>query len=710
MNLQHLSAIFWPDRLTLRQMFSDERQRVAVIFLPILTVLAITSALFSLITPWLYDAPMIPFAAATLMTAIFGGGAWLARRGKSDVAGWVVCGSLWLVVTIVALFTGGARSSATLHYVMVALLAGIGFGRRGATGAVLASSAALIGFWGLEVTGRLPLETPLLATLLAYPIMLIVTLLLTGIILTIVDVQLSAAIAATKEEVAERARAEQRLRLALLAARAGAWEWEAAARAVRWSPENYPLLGLNPDDGPLTFRRWRQLIHPDDRDSVQMAIDRSINQQADFEVEFRVILPDGTIRWLRGIGQPVVNADGVLQGMYGLQIDITARKMIEAELRRNELYYRSLIEDLPALVCRFQPDGTLTFVNDLYCQTFQRSRESLIGYNFYELIPAEQREQVATGIAQLSPDNPTMEHEHEVIYPDGSIGWQRWVNRLLLDVNGEPLEYQALGIDITTRKKAELERERLIAELEARNAELERFTYTVSHDLKSPLITIKGFAGYIQRDLANGKLDRIPADLQRITAAVDRMYQLLEDLLHLSRAGRQLSAPERISLGLLISEAAAGVSGRLAERNVYLHLPPNLPDVYGDRTRLREVFQNLLDNAAKFMGDQPAPQIWIEAQFLAADRMVLARVRDNGIGIDPRHHRRVFDLFERLDQRIEGTGLGLALARRIVEAHGGRIWVESEGLGKGATFCLTLPAPPVVEETTPKGGTYENRR
>ncbi|MBO9316113.1 MAG: histidine kinase, partial [Chloroflexus sp.] len=147
----------------------------------------------------------------------------------------------------------------------------------------------------------------------------------------------------------------------------------------------------------------------------------------------------------------------------------------------------------------------------------------------------------------------------------------------------------------------------------------------------------------------------------------------------------------------LISEAAASVSGRLAERNVYLHLPPNLPEIYGDRTRLREVFQNLIDNAAKFMGDQPSPQIWIEARPADQPGFVLVSVRDNGIGIEPRHAQRIFGLFERLNMQIEGTGIGLALARRIVEAHGGKIWVESEGLGKGATFYITLPLPPVSE-------------
>ncbi|WP_322493739.1 sensor histidine kinase [Chloroflexus sp.] len=690
MNLRQLLSTFWPAGQQLNHLFADERQRIAIFLLPVFSFLAVVAGGFALITPWLYPTPQIPLAAAIIMTAVFGGGAWLVQRGAIQLAGRMVCGVLWLVITVAVLFTGGMRSSAILHYVIVVLLAGLSFGRRGAIAAVAASGAAISLIWWIEQSGRLP-EGSLLSIPLGYALMLLAILLLTGIILVIVDIQLSAAFLAVQKEITERSRAEQRLRMALLAAHAGAWEWEAAARTVRWSPENYPLLGLNPDRDILTFRRWREQVYAEDRAALQAAIDRSVKEHADLDVEFRVVLPNGSLRWLRGIGQPVIDAEGALQGMYGLQIDVTARKTIEAELRRSELYYRSLVNDLPAMVCRFQPDGTLTFVNDLYCQTFQRTRDELIGFNFYELIPPPQRALVAEGIAKLSPTQPVMEQEHEVLHPDGSIGWQRWVNRLLLDDQGQLVEYQALGMDITARKRAELERERLITELEARNAELEQFTYTVSHDLKSPLITIKGFASYIERDLATGKIERIPSDLQRIISAADRMYQLLEDLLHLSRAGRQLNPPERIGLGLLISEAAAGVSGRLAERNVYLHLPPNLPEIYVDRTRLREVFQNLIDNAAKFMGDQPSPQIWIEARADDNPQFVLVSVRDNGVGIDPRHTQRIFSLFERLDQRVEGTGIGLTLVRRIVEAHGGKIWVESEGLGRGSTFYLTLP-------------------
>ncbi|WP_245669031.1 PAS domain-containing protein [Chloroflexus islandicus] len=329
MNLRQLLSTFWPAGQQLNQLFADDRQRVAIFLLPVFSFLTVIAGGFALIAPWLYPTPQIPLAAALIMTAVFGGGAWLVRRGAIHLAGGMVCGVLWLVITVAVLFTGGMRSSAILHYVIVVLLAGLSFGRKGAIAAVVANSLTISALWGWEAAGWLP-PGSLLTTPLTYALMVLAILVLTGVILVIVDIQLSAAFSAAQVEITERTRAEQRLRLALLAARAGAWEWEAAARTVRWSPENYPLLGLNPDRDTLTFRRWREQVYADDRAALQAAIDRSIKDRADFDVEFRVVLPDGSLRWLRGIGQPVIDAEGVLQGMYGLQIDVTARKTIEA--------------------------------------------------------------------------------------------------------------------------------------------------------------------------------------------------------------------------------------------------------------------------------------------------------------------------------------------------------------------------------------------
>jgi PAS domain S-box-containing protein len=250
--------------------------------------------------------------------------------------------------------------------------------------------------------------------------------------------------------------------------------------------------------------------------------------------------------------------------------------------------------------------------------------------------------------------------------------------------------YCSLLGNIIIRKRSAQEREKLINELEAKNAELERFTYTVSHDLKSPLITIRGFMGFLEHDAAAGNLDRLRSDLARITQATDKMQRLLNELLELSRIGRLVNAPERVAFGTLAREAVALVEGRLSARGVRVEIAPDLPDVYVDRARLVEVLQNLVDNAAKFMSDQPEPLIEIGMRTENKQRIFL--VRDNGLGIDPTYHDKVFGLFDKLDPKSEGTGIGLALVKRIIEVHGGRVWVESAGVGHGATFCFTLPA------------------
>lgn len=230
------------------------------------------------------------------------------------------------------------------------------------------------------------------------------------------------------------------------------------------------------------------------------------------------------------------------------------------------------------------------------------------------------------------------------------------------------------------------ERQRLIAELEAKNSELERFTYTVSHDLKAPLVTIRGFSSLVEKDAAEGRLDRVPADIRRVRKAAETMGLLLDQLLDLSRIGRVISPPENLELRPLVLEAAGRVPG---VENSELFVAQDLPGIAGDRVRLLEVFENLLGNAVKFSISRPDPRIEVTVRD-GPDAVIV--VSDNGIGIDPRFKERVFDLFERLDRKVEGTGVGLTIVKRIVEFHGGRIWVESTGVpGEGSRFCLTLP-------------------
>jgi signal transduction histidine kinase len=246
--------------------------------------------------------------------------------------------------------------------------------------------------------------------------------------------------------------------------------------------------------------------------------------------------------------------------------------------------------------------------------------------------------------------------------------------------------------DISQRRWVETDRENLIRELEDKNAELERFTYTVSHDLKSPLITIKGFLGFLEQDAINGNLERFKSDVKRISDATEKMQALLNELLELSRVGRLMNVFEYIPFEDLAHEAVELVQGRLQNANVTIHIQPEMPTVYGDHKRLVEVVQNIVDNAAKFTGLQPNPLIEIGQEGLLDGKPIFF-IKDNGIGIESEHLDRIFGLFNKLDASSEGTGIGLTIVKRIIEVHNGRIWVQSEA-GKGSTFFFTLQTGP----------------
>jgi PAS domain S-box-containing protein len=240
----------------------------------------------------------------------------------------------------------------------------------------------------------------------------------------------------------------------------------------------------------------------------------------------------------------------------------------------------------------------------------------------------------------------------------------------------------------TERKRAEEERERLLAEIAAKNQELESFVYTISHDLRAPLVSLDGFYSLLKRESQNQLGEQGQHYLERIRANVAHMNTLVTELLELSRIGRVVGPEEEIDVGVLLREIEEGLVLKLEQEGVEFIVQQPLPAVRGDRGRIRQVFANLIENAVKFRSLER--RLRIEVGCEEEGGFYRFHVGDNGTGISPQYQEQIFEPFRQLDSGIEGVGMGLALVKRIVEHHGGRVWVESE-VGKGSTFYFTIP-------------------
>ena len=382
--------------------------------------------------------------------------------------------------------------------------------------------------------------------------------------------------------------------------------------------------------------------------------------------------------------------------------DITTQKRVEREreklitnLQKSESRIKSISNNFTAGMIYqviISPDGArhFTYLSDSVHQLYGIHPEegmadaALIYDKVYKDDIALLMKLEDEAIKTLS----TFKAEVRMNEPAGGIRWSSLVSTPRLLDDGSTC-WDGIEFVITERKKIENERENLIAELSTKNAELERFTYTVSHDLKSPIVTIRGFLGYLEQDALKGDIASLKKDIQRITDATEKMRALLDDLLELSRIGRMMNAPEKLSINDLLQDALDIIHGQIEKNQVTIQAQPDLPDVYGDRQRLIEVLQNLLENAIKYMGDQSEPRVEFGYHGEENGNPIFF-VKDNGIGISPDYHERIFGLFNKLDATSEGTGIGLALVKRIIEVHGGRIWLKSEP-GKGSTFYFSLP-------------------
>jgi PAS domain S-box-containing protein len=379
-----------------------------------------------------------------------------------------------------------------------------------------------------------------------------------------------------------------------------------------------------------------------------------------------------------------------------LKDEIAERARAEEEIRQSEREFRAIFElSSVGMAQRDLSTGLIIRLNQKLCEMTGYSAKELLTRKDIMLTHPDYRErdqEVRAGV--LKGESDTWLIEKQYVRKDGEVIWVQVNGRLIRDSSGRPFRTVAVIQDITERKQAEeavadrtVQLERMNRKLVALNAELDDFTYVAGHDLQEPLRNLAAFIQLLREDLGDSLSQKAARDLGFITEAATRMQTLIQGLLALSRTGRVAKKKEKVSLNECADRALQALSLRLKETGAQI-TRDKMPEVWGDSTLLTELYQNLIGNALKF-SKEPRPIIWLTVEAQGDDQIF--GVKDNGIGIEPKYAQQIFQPFRRLHGRAEyeGSGIGLAICRKIVERHGGKIWVDSEP-GHGAHFRFTI--------------------
>ena len=496
-------------------------------------------------------------------------------------------------------------------------------------------------------------------------------------------------ITARVEANARLAESEARFRVLSDAAPLGVFATDAAGGCTYTNARWQAIYGLTSEQA--LGQGWTRTLHPEDHDDVFAEWQRTAELQTDFDMAFRVQRDDGTVRHVRSISRPTLGPAGDVLGYVGSVEDVTERVAQEQALRRSQ--YRVELATAAGGIGIWERDlasNTLSWdplMHRLY--GVPRGSERALVDLWRDCVHPDDLAPADTWLQAAQDNDGATDHKFRIVWPDGSVHFIHGSARVERDAQGRPVRMVGVNRDITELTCTELE-------LRRSNAELEQFAYVASHDLQEPLRMVASYTEMLAQRY-KGQLDE-RAD-KYIHYAVDgarRMQGLVNDLLAYSRVGAQGKPLVAVQTQPIVDAVCRSLQRVIDEAQAVIDCGP-MPAVMGDPTQLSQLFQNLIGNALKFRAQEHV-RIGIEA-VRTTDRWLFT-VRDNGIGMDMRYTERVFQMFQRLHERgkYEGSGIGLAITKRIVERHEGTIWFESAP-GAGTTFFFTLkplPAGAVV--------------
>ena len=491
----------------------------------------------------------------------------------------------------------------------------------------------------------------------------------------------------------------------------GVWDWNVITNDLYFTPELEQLYGLSP--GTIkTYDDWRRLTHPDDIEKIELERDSQIAKNQPFDIEFRIFHESGDTRWLSTRGGAIYDDNGEVIRVLGINTDITTRKEAEEILKITLLRFYKILSNMKASVLLVTSDNKIEFVNQEFCDYFYLDKEPEYYYGvtspeMTNLIRNVYRNPVESliRIEEIVSDWKPVYGE-EVLMRDGKSCLRDFVP---LSIDGKPSGRLWLHMDMTIRKQTEeklhesnmklikevhdhqnteLKLKEMVNELKRSNKELEQFAYVSSHDLQEPLRMVALFTQLLERRY-KGKLDDDADDyINFIVEGAQRMKLLIDDLLSYSRLNTSGEEFGPINMDNVMDNVLSNLHLISEENRAEITVNEPFPTIIGDESQLMHVFQNLIANGIKF-NDKESPKIEISVQ--EDENGWIFSVTDNGIGIAPEYQKQIFEIFKRLHVRDEypGTGIGLAISQKIIERHGGKIWVESNK-GSGSTFYFTI--------------------